>query len=205
MNRLPLRFALWPAMGLLLALAGVASGARIQAVTPPVQFLPAVTYLTGNPGNVHAADVDGDTNLDIVLDQDTSIAVLYGLGDGTFGEQRQYPVDSVRLTEVQTADVNRDGRLDLVVADMNGHKVHVLTNLGNRQFTAADSYRIAPEGEEPQARGVKVGDLNGDSYPDIVAIGHRNRSLVVFFNNGDGTFGGRVRYFEGTRPTRSWT
>src|SRR5262249_33891976 len=86
---------------------------------------------------------------------------------------------------VAVADVNGDGREDVVVADITDSKVAVLLGNGDGTLQAPVFY---PTGTNPY--GVAVGDLNGDGKPDIVTANYTPPNLAsVLLNNGDGTFG----------------
>ena len=94
------------------------------------------------------------------------------------------------------ADLNGDGWLDLVVAhnDTSGAGASVgvvlqnfdpITTLGNPLFTAPETvyYLGNPIGN------VATGDLNGDGFPDIVAVTSDGSNLIyVLLNDGEGNF-----------------
>lgn len=61
---------------------------------------------------------------------------------------------------LQVADVNRDGKPDLVLSDRTG--LAVLMNAGNGLFGAEAPYVAGTSVGNPI-----IGDLNGDDYPDI--------------------------------------
>jgi hypothetical protein len=77
---------------------------------------------------------------------------------------------------VVTADLNGDGRLDLVTASASGNGVSVLL-AKKGGFANAQNYAV------PGGSSVAVGDVNGDGKPDIVT-----GSGGVLLNNGNGTF-----------------
>src|SRR5690349_15198305 len=100
------------------------------------------------------------------------------------------------------ADLNGDGKLDVVVADWcvnntipcpNG-AVGVLLGNGDGTLRTAVTYNSGGI----YATGVAVGDLNADGKPDIVVVNCGNASsnqcigqggnAGVLFGNGDGTF-----------------
>jgi hypothetical protein len=66
------------------------------------------TYGVVNSGNLQILDITGDGKLDILR----GVVVAPGNGDGTFGSALVYPGDG----SPAIADVNRDGRLDIIEA-----------------------------------------------------------------------------------------
>ncbi|HCI09083.1 MAG TPA: hypothetical protein DE314_17280 [Sulfitobacter sp.] len=86
------------------------------------------------------------------------------------------------------ADMNGDGRLDMVVAsswvganDMNGG-AYVLFNLGNGTFK---SKRVSSNGF---THAMGVGDLDNDGDQDIIYHHFSSKNIVCEMNNGRGKF-----------------
>ena len=86
-------------------------------------------------------------------------------------------------TQVVSADVNGDGKLDLVVANGSGTMVTVLIGNGNGTYTAMPSFGTNYSG----ITGISVGDFNGDGNLDIATA--NGSSVGIFLGSGDGTFG----------------
>lgn len=89
-------------------------------------------------------------------------------------------------TETVTADVNHDGLLDIAVLATNPatSNVAILMGHGDGTFSAPT---IVPFGSV--VRGLKVADLNGDQYPDLVAAQSVvPGAVLIAYNHGDGTF-----------------
>jgi hypothetical protein len=90
---------------------------------------------------------------------------------------------------VVVADLNGDGKPDLVVASILGGPLGVLLGNGDGTFQPAVSVGGA-------AFAVAVADLNGDGKPDLV-VATLTSTVGVLLGNGDGTFGPEVPYASG--------
>ena len=135
--------------------------------------------------SVAVADIDSDGNNDLVISPDPNPAasfepllILYGNGDGTFQGPSTIPV-SHRYGLISVADVNRDNKPDLVLTDSSG--IAVITNLGNRTFSAEDHY-VAGQGISQ----LNVVDVNRDGFPDIVAANSSGTTVTVLLNQPTG-------------------
>lgn len=83
---------------------------------------------------------------------------------------------------VIAADVNGDGKMDIVSVDVIDSALVVRTNDGAGVFTATQTNVLA----NPQ--GVVAGDLNNDGKIDLVSIDYYTDSLSILTNNGSGIF-----------------
>jgi hypothetical protein len=86
------------------------------------------------------------------------------------------------------ADLNGDGRPDIVAVTssyslmMVRPEILVLVNMGDGSFATGVSYPLEHD------TTVGIGDLNGDSKPEIVVTNAGSNTLTVLLNKGDGTF-----------------
>jgi hypothetical protein len=105
-----------------------------------------------------------------------------------------YPAGSTPQA-VTTADVNGDGKLDLVTANAGSNTVSVLLGNGNGTFQAAKTYGV---GSAPNS--VAVGDFNRDGKLDLVTANDQDNTVSVLLGNGDGTFQPAKNYATGQSP-----
>jgi uncharacterized membrane protein len=188
-----------------------------QSATPPL-FLPAVTYVAGKGGlyngtsSVAVADVNGDGKPDLLVANacinstpdgtctaDGSVGVLLGNGDGTFQAVVLYDSGGQAAQSVAVADVNGDGRLDLLVTNLFSSTVGVLLGNGDGTFRSAVTYDSG--GVNPFS--VAVGDVNGDGKPDLVVANSNTATVGVLLGNGNGTFQSAMIYGPLTFGARS--
>jgi hypothetical protein len=98
---------------------------------------------------------------------------------------------------VAIADVNQDGRNDLVVANLADATIGVLRGNGDGTFGTKHFYDLAFSTELNLTRTMDVGDLDQDGKLDFaVASQYEPIGAHVLLGNGDGTF-----TFEGTHET----
>jgi hypothetical protein len=180
-------------------------------------FQAAVLYPSGGlfANSVAIADVNGDGNLDLVVANCGSnspndcvstsnsgvVAVLLGKGDGTFQAAAPYSLGANGATSVAVADVNGDGKLDVIVAtgSNTGGLVGVLLGNGDGTFQAEVTYGSG--GISPLA--LAVADVNGDGHPDVVIANQcvdstcTSSNVGVLLNSGTGTFETPTTYGSG--------
>ena len=101
----------------------------------------------------------------------------------------------INIRSAAVADLNGDGKPDLVVTNMCQDTVGVLLGNGDGTFQPAITY--SPGGQYPTA--VAVADLNGDGKPDLVVglyyeSADSGVAVAVMLGNGDGTFQPAVIY-----------
>ena len=92
-------------------------------------------------------------------------------------------------------DFNRDGNLDMAVANATSGTVTILLGNGNGTFTAKSPQAV---GGDPTA--VAVGDFNGDGIPDLAVANFASNSVAILLGNGDGTFTTKSPLPTGTAP-----
>jgi uncharacterized membrane protein len=189
----------------------------------PVNFRKAVPYITSgyNPYSVAIADVNGDGKPDLIIaneqqsktDPAGSISVMLGKDDGTFHPAVNYSSGGDSAYSISVADVNGDGKLDLVVAngclgtDCSTGSVGVLLGKGDGTFEKVRTYSSGAA--SVFGSHVAVGDLNGDGKLDLAVATTGTTCcsegvIGILLGNGDGTFKKAKTYATGGFDAIGW-
>lgn len=158
------------------------------------------------PTSVAIGDLNGDGHPDLAVGflfgNEKGVSVLLGNGDGTFRAAVTYSSGD-SSGAVALADVNGDGKLDLLVIN-GGNSVGVLLGNGDGSFQPVRSYITG--GDIPNS--IAVADVNGDGKLDLIVAnecpvdsypgsGGSDIAVGVLLGNGDGTFQAPVVYGSG--------
>jgi trimeric autotransporter adhesin len=160
-------------------------GGPNNTVPPPlyhafdIEFVPNYssyqTFASGmDPQSVAAADLNGDGMPDLIVANffDNTVSVLLNTTAPeartlNFATQQIFAAGSSPKS-VAIADVNGDGKPDLLIADYNGNTISVLINT-----TAAGATALSFAAQQTFATGttpysVVTADINGDGKPDLI-------------------------------------
>jgi hypothetical protein len=163
-------------------------------------FQAAATFSTGPnsfPYSITVADVNGDSKPDLLTANfsNDSAGVLLGNGDGTFQTATAFGIGSnSKPYEIAVADVNGDGKPDLLTANAGSDSAGVLLGNGDGTFQAAATFGT---GTNSSPRSLAVADVNGDGKPDLLTANSVAKSASVLLGNGNGTFQAVVTYNAG--------
>ncbi len=146
------------------------------------------------PIHVEAADMDGDGDLDLIVasmgevfpnnDRIGSVFLMENDGQQNFTPHAVLENTS-RVTDARVADLNGDGRLDLVLAQFGYDQGEVswLERTGPWEFRRHVMLELSG------AMNVGVADFDGDGKPDVVALLSQQWEEIYYFqNDGRGNF-----------------
>ena len=174
-------------------LLGTGTGAFTPAPTSP--FPVGV-----GPQSVAVGDFNGDSKPDLAVanTDDNTVTVLLGDGTGGFTAAPGSPFPVGTYPEsVAVGDFNRDGKLDLAIANAGSNNVTVLLGDGAGGFAAASGSPL-PVGAFPLS--VVVEDFNGDHALDLATSNWGDGTVSVLLGNGNGTFQNAVSFPAGQSP-----
>jgi FlaG/FlaF family flagellin (archaellin) len=107
---------------------------------------------------------------------DSTLTVLTNNGGGGFGLYAVLGTGNSPAAVV-AADVNGDGKVDLIAANYGNNSLTVLTNNGSGGFGL---YTVAGVGAAPTS--VAAADVNGDGKIDLISANEQANTLTVFTN-----------------------
>jgi hypothetical protein len=146
-------------------------------------FRKARYYPVGTaPDSIAVADVNNDGHPDLVAANrlSDSVSVLLNNGNGTFQAARSFSTGIGSIPQaVITADVNGDGRRDLITANFGTGNVSVLLNEGEVQFKPAQGDDHVAGRDVPRLQ-----DFTGDGIPDALSLDQRTGQIL--FRQGTG-------------------
>ena len=142
-----------------------------------------------------AADFNSDGNLDLAFSINQQVLVLLGNGDGTFQAPISTAVPNDQFLAAAAADLDGDGKPDLVLAGFLYDQAYALLGNGDGTFQAAVPF---PTDKSPAS--VVIADFNCDGKLDVATANYDGNNASVLLGNGDGTFQPGINFAAGGFP-----
>jgi hypothetical protein len=132
-----------------------------------------------------ALDTDGDGQKEIVLlDRTTKSLLFLALKDGVYRPSGSLQVGAINFAGMYVADLDSNGRDDLLIAGTDRFGVLQTGRRGQRLKTIA-SYET--KRNEAKLADLVTGDVNGDGTPDVVFsdVGEQSLEIATFTGDAD--------------------
>jgi len=164
-------------------------------------FVLVAKLATGSePAEILSADLNGNGVSDLIVRNAGAgtISVFPGDGHGWFLPRIDMPV-GLGASDIEVADLQQDGRLDIVFSDRISGEIGVLDNLGGGVFSSPVLYRAgpgpygvngtadpSPVSSLEATTGVAVGTFTSGGLPSLVALNPGSNTFGLLSNLGGG-------------------
>ncbi len=162
------------------------------------------------PLSTAMADLDGDGKPDLVAaNGNKTISVLRNIstnGNTLFANKVDFSAGNAPFS-LAVADLDGDGKLDLVVTNQNDNTISILKNtstpgiINNSSFATKIDFAT---GNVPLS--VAIGDIDGDGKPDLAVTNNSNNTVSLFRNTStsgtidNSSFAAKVDFPTGNAP-----
>ncbi|WP_224995541.1 FG-GAP-like repeat-containing protein [Cesiribacter sp. SM1] len=151
-----------------------------------VLFTEPMAIVNGITGvlEMKVGDFNKDNRPDIALTDNFSNQLVVSLNksNGTdiqFSAPHKVNLQNTGAWDLALGDIDGDGLLDITVSHQNTSKCTILRNLG---FNETPSFQEISIGTSGNSTAIKIGDLNGDSRPDIIYNNIENNNIYILGN-----------------------
>ena len=162
----------------------------------PIKRSPFRADVFPHTHGVATGDFNKDGNLDLVTDSwgNDRVEILFGNNQHGFNTPGKFiNVGKHPYQRIRTADLDKDGNMDIVTTNLDGNNATVLLGDGKGDFHEAAGSPFAC-GDSPF--GVAIGDINGDGNPDLAIVNSPSITsantgrdgLTILIGDGKGSF-----------------
>jgi hypothetical protein len=166
---------------------------------------PTILNAGSNPIALVAADLNGDGLPDLAVTNygSNNVSVFMNTGSRHFAGAVNYTTNNalgslgVGPNSIAAADLNNDGKLDLVTANYSSATLSIFINQGSGTFAANPNTILSLPSGVTKPDFVTAGDFNGDGLPDLATASFATQNVTVFLNTGSANFGAGTNYTTG--------
>ena len=155
-------------------------------------FAPKVDFTTGTtPAEVKCADIDGDGKPDILVVNSgaNTLSVFHNttttgaISSSSFSTKVDFATGTTPES-IAIADMNGDGKVDVLVSNNGSGSISIFRNTATSGTISTASLATAVTiVSDILPLGIVVGDIDGDTRPDIVLADPSFNAVTVFRNN----------------------
>lgn len=150
-----------------------------------------ITGTNAGPKGIAFADIDADGKIDMAVACQTANVLNVFKNNSTtgtiaFGPKVNFSAGMLPI-KMAFADVDNDGKQDMISVDMNSNQMSVFRNTsatGVINATTFASSVVFSTGASTAPQGLSIGDLNGDGRVDFAVANSSANSFSVFTNAG---------------------
>ncbi len=142
-------------------------------------------------GGMTTADVNKDGKDDLLVAASGQVQIYFGNANGTFPKLTTYNahVPGQNGGQIITADLRHNGRLDVIVANLQTQDISVLLGNDDGTFQPATNYAF-----NYYTDTLVAADFNGDGKLDVIAGDLYAQDIEFFKGNGNGSLQSSIDY-----------